>query len=160
MRQFILLFVFLTCTSTLIAQKQLWAKSFINQKAPEFIAEKWLSEVPDTKGKYVLIDFWATWCGPCRKAIPQLNRFQEAFKDQLVVIGLSDETEEVVKKMKKPEIKYYSAIDTKERLEKAYMVKGIPHCVIINPEGIVIWEGFPLLTGYELTEEVIRDLLN
>src|ERR1043166_3397044 len=67
--------------------------------------------VPDTKGKFVLIDFWATWCGPCRKAIPELNAIHKKFGDKLVVIGISDESEEVVKKMTEPKIEYFTAID-------------------------------------------------
>src|SRR4051812_13554317 len=61
--------------------KRLWAKSVLNQKAPELVVEKWLTEKPDTKGKFVLIDFWATWCPPCRKAIPELNAFKKKFGD-------------------------------------------------------------------------------
>ena len=41
--------------------KQLWAKSFLNEKAPELTVETWISKKPDTEGKFVIIDFWATW---------------------------------------------------------------------------------------------------
>lgn len=152
----------LLCCFTILSfaqKKQLWAKSYLGKKAPELIVEKWLTDEPDMEGKFVLIDFWATWCGPCKKAIPELNEYQEEFKDNLVVIGLSDETEETVNKMKQPKMTYYSAIDTKERLESKYKVKGIPHCVIINPDGIVVWEGWPHLQGHELTSEVIQELI-
>ena len=61
--------------------------------------------------------------------------------------------------MKNPKIEYYSAIDTQERLERVYEVQGLPHCVIINPKGIVVWEGWPLLEGFELTTTVIDELI-
>jgi cytochrome c biogenesis protein CcmG/thiol:disulfide interchange protein DsbE len=100
------------------AEKKLWAKSFLNQKAPELIAEKWLTKEPDRKGKFVLIDFWATWCGPCRKAIPELNALHKKLGDKLVVIGISDEPETKVRSMTTPSIKYFSAIDTQARTKK------------------------------------------
>jgi hypothetical protein len=62
--------------------------------------------------------------------------------------------------MKKPNIEYFSAIDTKKRMKNEVEVTGIPHVMIIDPKGIVRWEGWPALSGQELTEEVIQDILN
>ena len=64
--------------------KRLYAKSFINQPAPEFVVEEWLTKQPNREGKMVLIDFWATWCQPCLKAIPKLNQFHRKYKNRLV----------------------------------------------------------------------------
>jgi cytochrome c biogenesis protein CcmG/thiol:disulfide interchange protein DsbE len=153
------LIVFLFSLSIFAQKKQLWAKSFLNEKAPELVVEEWISSEPDIKGKFILIDFWATWCGPCIRAIPELNAFHEKFKDDLVVIGISDESKEKINNFKKVKIDYYSAIDTNETLKNIYEVKGIPHCVLIDPDGIVRWEGFPTLKGEELTEKVISKII-
>jgi thiol-disulfide isomerase/thioredoxin len=141
------------------AEKNMYAKSFIDQKAPEFNVTKWLTKQPVTKGKFILIDFWATWCGPCKKAIPELNEFSKKFSKELVVIGISGEKEEVVLKMKSPKIEYFSAIDSMRTMERTLEVKGIPHVILIDPNGIVRWQGFPLLEGFELTEKVIEDII-
>jgi len=149
----------LALTGVIADQKKLWAKSYLDKKAPDLVVEKWLTKEPDRKGKFVLVDFWATWCGPCRKAIPELNALHKKFGDKLVVIGLSDEAEVTVKAMKTPTIEYASAIDTQKRMKKEVEVTGIPHVMIIDPQGIVRWEGFPLLGGHELTEKVVADVL-
>lgn len=138
--------------------KKMYGKSFYHQKAPDFVVEKWLSEEPNMKGKFVMIDFWATWCGPCKRAIPEINKWAEKYKDQMVVIGLSDESEEKVKKMTSPVIEYYSAIDTEKRMKNAFQVSGIPHVVVIDPNGIVRWQGFPFMAGFELTDAVLEEI--
>ena len=139
--------------------KQLWAKSILNEKAPDLTVTEWLSKQPDTKGKFVLVDFWATWCGPCRQAIPELNEIQKQFKDDLVVIGISDETADKIKAMEKPVIEYYCGIDPQGTMKKSLEVKGIPHIILIDPQGIVRWEGFPFLEGHKLTPDVVKNLI-
>jgi peroxiredoxin len=89
-----------------------------------------------------------------------MNTFHQKYKDRLVVIGVSDEPAKQVKAFEQPAVHYYSAIDTQARMKKAYGVRGIPHVVIIDPKGIVRWEGYPFLSGHELTEEVVGDLLD
>jgi thiol-disulfide isomerase/thioredoxin len=140
--------------------KPIWARSFLNQKAPPLYFEKWQSPPPNLQGKFLLVDFWATWCPVCRAAIPGLNAIQHDFGSRLVVIGLTHEPEEVVQRMVDPKIEYYVAVDTQARTEKALEVTAIPHVLIIDPNGIVRWEGFPFQKGYELTGKVVADIIN
>ncbi|MBC8873636.1 MAG: TlpA family protein disulfide reductase [Planctomycetes bacterium] len=151
-------------TPLLKKERRLWANSWIWAKAPEFEVEKWLTDKPDTKGKYVLIEFWATWCGPCRRSIPLLNGLHRKYGDEFIVIGICEEAEEEARKLNEkhpqtPQIEFYSAIDTKKRMKDKLGVWGIPHVIILEPGGHVIWEGFPLQPGYELTDEIAQRIL-
>ncbi len=134
----------------------LLAKSFLNKPAPEISVENWITDAPDTKGKFVLLDIWATWCGPCRKAIPHLNEVYAKYKDRVVVIGLSNETEQQIVRMTDPQIDYAIASDTQERTSKALEVKGIPHLLLIDPKGIVRFQGLP----QALPDDELENLLD
>lgn len=126
-----------------IVVRDISAKSVRGQPAPKMVIEKWLTTPPVMLGKFVMIDFWATWCGPCRRSIPDINKLHARFKDQMVIIGLSDEEEAEVRAMKSPVIDYYMAIDRSESMKSALAVRGIPHAIIIDPQGIVRFEGHP-----------------
>jgi thiol-disulfide isomerase/thioredoxin len=139
--------------------KRLWARSFLWEKAPDLAVEKWLTDEPETDGKYLLIEFWATWCRQCRLAAPKLNELHRKFGDELVIIGISDETEQVVRRLDEPAMEFHLAIDTQARMKEKMGVFGIPHAIIVEPGGHVVWEGFPLLKGHELTEQVVRKIL-
>jgi len=139
--------------------KRLWARSYLWEKAPEFVAEKWLTDEPETEGKYLLIEFWATWCRQCRLAAPKLNELHRKFGNELVIIGISDEREEIVRRLEEPAMDFYIAIDTQARMKERMGVFGIPHTIIVEPGGYVVWEGFPLLKGHELTEQVVGKIL-
>jgi thiol-disulfide isomerase/thioredoxin len=131
------------------------AKSFLHKAGPPLMIGKWLNGVPDSKGKFILVDFWATWCGPCRQAIPELNKFHAKFKDKIIVIGLSDETEEDVQKMNSPQIDYWKAIDTDRRTANFCGIHTIPHAMLIDPDGIVRYQGHPA----QLTDTALERLI-
>jgi thiol-disulfide isomerase/thioredoxin len=138
------------------ALKQL---KLINTAAPEIEAEQWDNSEALTlaklKGKAVIIDFWAPWCGPCRKVIPTLAKSYNELKEQgLVVIGFTkiygrysddtqnkgqvdrDEESTLIKDyVKRKEIPYPIAIADKGTSFDAYGVTGIPTMVMIDKEG-------------------------
>ena len=119
------------------------ARSVRGQPVPTVEIEKWITDAPQTQGKFVLVDFWATWCGPCRQSIPELNAFAKKFSDRLVVIGISDEPEAAIRKMSNPHIDYAIASDTQQRMHRNLQITGIPHCILVDPSGIVRYEGHP-----------------
>ena len=134
----------------------LYARSFRGERPPQIVVEQWVtSSPPGVEGKFVLIDFWATWCGPCKRSIPHLNELQARFKDRLVVIGISDERVEDIQKMTSPPMNYFVGTDTQARTRNAVEVRGIPHALLIDPKGIVRYEGVP---DY-LTEAALEGLI-
>jgi thiol-disulfide isomerase/thioredoxin len=139
---------------------QLYAKSFRGRPPPQIIVGEWLTPPPDVTGKFVLVDFWATWCGPCRKSIPHLNSLAAKFKDQLVVIGLSNEPLDAIRKMTSPPINYSVGTDTQSRTMTAVSVQGIPHAILIDPQGIVRFEGMPFYLEADDLEHLIAKYSN
>jgi cytochrome c biogenesis protein CcmG/thiol:disulfide interchange protein DsbE len=144
-----------------IIQKTLYADDIRGKPAPKFAVDQWLTDQPSRDGKVVIIDFWATWCPPCRATIPELNDYQKKFKDDLVVIGVSDETPAVLKDfMSKTEMKYSVATDPAGQMKNAINVKGIPHVLIISTDGIVRWQGFPLSDEEPLTDAIVKQVID
>jgi thiol-disulfide isomerase/thioredoxin len=139
---------------------KLYARSFRGQRPPQIIVDQWLTPAPDATGKFVLVDFWATWCGPCRQSIPHLNALQAKFKDRLVVIGLSDETVDAMKKMTTPRVEYYVGTDTQARTRNMVEVRGIPHALLMDPQGIVRFEGQPTYLDEPGLERLIAKYSN
>lgn len=124
---------------------QLSARNMQGKPLPKPLGkEKYIGAKPDRAGKVTVIDFWATWCGPCREVMPSLDALQKANPDDLVVIGLSDEPEATIKAyLKKHPHGYAQAVDPSRTLNSALAVRGIPHVVVISSDGVIRWQGHP-----------------
>ena len=95
-------------------------------------------------GKYVLVDFWASWCEPCRKEIPNIIRTYNQYKGKgLEVIGVavSDKPEETAKAVKKLGINYTVFNETDNSASTAYGIQSIPQILLIGPDGTILKQG-------------------
>ena len=113
----------------------------------------------DLRGKAVIIDFWATWCAPCVKALPKLDSIQKKFKDELVVLPVVEARNES-KKIVSPFLEKYkmdlATVIDDTTLEKLFPHQLIPHEVWIDKTGTIV-----SITGdQEVSEANVLKLLS
>lgn len=106
-----------------------------------------LHHLAELKGKYLLLDFWSSGCGPCIMALPEMGELQEKYADKLTVVSLSSDTEKRWKAASdQHKMTWQNWSDKKQTggLYAKYGVNGIPHYVLISPEGKMIdtWSGY------------------
>ena len=92
-------------------------------------------------GQYVLIDFWASWCGPCRAEIPNLMAVYQKYKDQgLMVVGIAswDKPEASLKAIEEDGVSYPQIINAQDIATNAYNIGGIPHIILFAPDGTIL----------------------
>lgn len=118
---------------------------------------EYVSGPPVIENQPTLIDFWATWCGPCLETIPHVNALYSKYGGQgLQVIGISPEEPQVVKHfLENFQIDYAVAVDEETTYFTVLGIRGIPHLVLLNSDGTIAWRGHPM----ELNEKVIEDAL-
>jgi thiol-disulfide isomerase/thioredoxin len=115
------------------------------------------------KGKVVLLNFWATWCGPCRAEIPSLIRMQEAYKDRLQIIGMDvddDDPEKLRAFVKSQGINYPVAM-TSDTVRLAYGgIAALPTVFIINRDSKVVQKHVGLFNPalYEIEARALLDM--
>jgi uncharacterized protein (TIGR03435 family) len=135
----------------------------ISDNVPDYQFDKVLNyskstiNLREAKGKILIIEFWGTWCGPCIPYLEHLNELQQKFKDDIMVVGISDDTEERLNKflLKRP-VTIPLVSDPMNRSAKYFQVKAYPQTFIANRNGEIIAITHPS----EITELLIKDLIS
>jgi thiol-disulfide isomerase/thioredoxin len=139
----------------LLKQSSRWTTLFSGSMAGKLTADQiniecevWFNvsaspTLESLRGRPVLIEFWATWCGPCLESIPHVNEFQRQYRNAgLAVLGVTgDDPATVTGFVEKYGIEY--AVGAGQPLDANPFVETIPYAVLIAPDGRVVWHGHP-----------------
>lgn len=110
--------------------------------APDFQVKDLSGEsfkLSDTKGKFVVLNFWATWCSPCKKEMPSLVQLSKDYP-QLIVLALSYKEDVVVvnKYVEKNKIPFHVLLDEDGKVFQSYKIFGLPTTYLINSRGEIV----------------------
>jgi peroxiredoxin len=116
----------------------------------------------DLKGKVVLVNFWATWCPPCRKEMPDLQVLYDKYKDQgFVVLSISDEEAAKVSPfITERNISYPVLLDPGRKVNEAFVVEGIPKSFVYDREGKLVAQSIDMRTRSQFQQMLAAAGLN
>ncbi|MAJ46974.1 MAG: hypothetical protein CBC35_06810 [Planctomycetes bacterium TMED75] len=123
-----------------LPRQDLLEKQFAN-RPPKLDVARWINSPPLTieglKGKIVVLDFWATWCGPCIASIPKNNRLSEKYRDEMVMIGVCHDrgAESMANVVQNRGIRYPVCHDVGNTTIDSFMVNGFPDYYIYDQKG-------------------------
>jgi peroxiredoxin len=109
----------------------------------------------DLKGKVVMVNFWATWCPPCQKEMPDLESLYNQYKTAgFVILALSqdDETEKVAPFIVERKVTYPVFLDPGQKIGKLFEVNGIPKSFVYNRDGILVTQSIDMRTRHQFEE--------
>lgn len=136
----------------------------VGEKAAEFELYTLSGEklkLSDYSGKVVILDFWATWCPPCRKGIPDLIDLQKSFKDELVVIGISLDQPSARANLeafiKQYGINYHVVLGNVEVAMAYGNIQAIPTSFVLNRKGVIVNKFVGLVNKSEY-KKIIEEL--
>jgi len=156
MKKYNFLIIFLFFTQLSIAQLK------VGDKIPNIIIRDYIkNEPPDKKleGKYILLEFWATWCEQCLKELPKINSLAEKYsnRDDVIFISITDESPKKARTVfKKHNFSSIVVCDDTSEIHKIFIWNdaegsySIPKTILIDPKGIIKWKGSTMKLNPEL----------
>lgn len=119
-------------------------------------AKPW--HLADLKGRVVLVNFWATWCPPCRKEMPDLQALYDKYKDQgFIVLAISDEeAAKVTLFITERKISFPVLLDPGRKVNESFVVDGIPKSFVYNREGKLVAQSIDMRTRSQFQEMLAR----
>ncbi len=130
------------------------ASAKLGDPAPALMGLEWVKNGPvEMKpGTVYVVEFWATWCPPCRQSIPHLTELQRKYRDKnVVIVGISTEKMGVVKPFvdqRGAEMEYAVAVDSGQTVSAGYMDafgrNTIPSAFVVDANGKIVWVGHPM----------------
>lgn len=117
----------------------------------------------EQRGQVVLVNFWATWCGPCRQELPHLNRLYEKYRAsgfQLLGVNIDDDARAATELAARLGVKFPVLLDTDKKVSRLYDMSAMPATVVVDRDGRVRYIHRGYRDGFEKTyEQQIRELL-
>jgi len=161
---FAALFIFLLTGGEASAASELYAKAGLNRikgesEAPEFVLKTMDGQDLDRrafKGKIVLVNFWATWCGPCKEEMPALERLRQKFRDrefEVLAITTDNQRKAIASFSKTLGLTFPVLLDETKEVSDMFGVRGLPTSVLIDGDGKLLgravgpraWDGPEML---------------
>ncbi len=117
----------------------------------------------EQRGRVVMINFWATWCGPCRQEMPQLSRIYDKYRGSgfvLMGVNVDDDVRNATEVAAKLAVSFPVLLDTDKAVSKLYDLTTMPSTVLVDRDGKVRFLHRGYLAGYEDTyDKQVRELL-
>ncbi|WP_372999513.1 TlpA family protein disulfide reductase [Marinobacter sp.] len=150
----------LACTSPLAGAEA------INVPAPDFTLESRSGEnlrLEDHRGEVVMLNFWASWCGPCRQEMPLMDELYSQYKDlgfTILAVNVDENREEAHRFLDKVPVNYPILYDPESSVSELYEVQAMPTTVMIDRDGNARYLHYGYQPGYEDDyEQQIRELV-